>query len=172
MKRITLYIAVAALLAAGACKTNEANYRAAYEAAKEKIDTDNADIDVALMDKERPRPMVFGADTLPTRSFFIGYTTDGGADKDRSLVKGYCVVVGKFKQVFNARSMRQRLIANGYPSALVIHDTLKDYYVIATTTNDTRQAAIDLAKVRADSSLVLKSPFPYVLLPGHLHRHR
>lgn len=170
MKPYILLLIALVVMGMSSCKTTEANYRSAYEVAKEKKDADNADVDMTLLDKQQPKPTVFGTDTIPTRSFFIGYTKDGGADKDRSVVKGFCIVVGKFKQVFNARSMRQRLIDNGYPGAFVVHDNLKDYYVVASATNNAHQAALDLAKVKADSSLVLKPPFPYVLMPGHLHR--
>ena len=53
------------LIAASSCKTNEANYRAAYEVAKEKQLTGEEDIDRQLLDQQRPRPTVFGTDTLP-----------------------------------------------------------------------------------------------------------
>ncbi len=170
MKHYVLPLIAFALLATASCKTTEENYRSAYETAKEKKEADNADVDVALFDKQQPQPTVFGSDTIPTRSFFIGYTKDGGADQDHSVVKGFCIVVGKFKQVFNARSMRQRLIESGYPGAFVVHDNLKDYYVVATTSNNAHQASLDLERVKNDTGLVLKPPFPYVLMPGHLHR--
>lgn len=170
MKKIYPFVISILLLGVYSCKTTEANYRSAYEAAKEKKEAETSDVEQKLLDQQNPRTMVVGSDTIPVRTFYIGYTRDGGADKDRSVVKGYCVTVGKFKQVFNARSMRQRLIDNGYPGAFVVHDNMKDYYVIATATNDSHQAAVDLERVRRDSSLVLKPPFPYILMPGHLHR--
>ena len=170
MKKLVLPLAVLLLLGAAGCKTTEANYRTAYEKAKEKKISEKDEDDAKLMDLQRPRMTAFGADTLPVRSFYIGYTRDGGADKDHSVVKGFCVVVGQFKQVFNARSMRQRLIADGYADALVVNDNMKNYYVVATTSNNAHQASLDLERVNADKKLVLKPPFPYVLLPGHLHR--
>ena len=158
------------LIAASSCKTYEANYRAAYEVAKEKQLTGEEDIDRQLLDQQRPRPTVFGTDTLPIRTEYIGYTKGGGADSDKTVVKRYCVVVGKFKQAFNTRSMRERLMRSGYPRALVLHNNMKEYYVIANTTPDPHTARLMLDSVLADPSLSLKSPFPYILRPGHLAR--
>lgn len=170
MKKIIYFIAAALLMMAYACKTTEANYRAAYEAAKAKQMTGDSVIDKGLTDQQRPIPYYINGDTLPVRSEYIGYTKDGGADSDRRVVKRYCVVVGQFKQVFNARSMRQRLMQHGYPRALVLHNSMKDYYVIANTTMDAHAATLMLDSVKADSSIVLRPPYPYILIPGHYGR--
>jgi len=163
---ITLLI----LIGSSACKPTESNYRSAYLAAKEMQLTGDSLTDVQLLNQQRPRPVVFGSDTLPMRTEYIGYTKDGGADSDKTVVKRYCVVVGKFKQVFNARSMRQRLMQSGYHRALVLHNQLKDYYVIANTTADPHIARLMLDSVLADPGLTLKPPYPYILRPGHLAR--
>lgn len=162
--------AIALLLSANACRTTEANYKAAYEATRQRQLTGDSLTDKGLLDQQRPKPMVFGSDTLPVRTEYIGYTKDGGADTMRTRVKRYCVVVGQFRQVFNARSMRQRLMDHGYHNALVLHNSMKDYYVIANTTPDPHIARLMLDSVKADTSLVLRSPYPYILRPGHLAR--
>ncbi len=59
-----------------------------------------------------------GQDTLPIRTEAIGYTDGGGAS--RETVRKYNIVVGQFKQVFNARQMRERLMAGGYPDAFIV----------------------------------------------------
>lgn len=174
MKRLLPFAAILAalsLLPFSACKTTEANYRSAYEAARQKqLSTGDSLTDAHLLDQQRPKPMVFGPDTLPVRTEHIGYTRDGGADSDHSVVKRYCIVVGRFQQVFNARSMRSRLIDHGYPNALVLHNSSKEYYVIASASNDPHQARLMLDSVKADSSIVLRPPYPYILRPGHLAR--
>lgn len=170
MKRLLIPIAAALLLTVGSCKPTEANYRSAYEAAHQKQLTGDSLTDQGLLDQQRPKPMVFGTDTLPVRTEYIGYTKGGGADSDRTVVKRYCVVVGRFKQVFNARMMRERLMQNGYGHALVLHNNMKEYYVVANTTKDPHQARLMLDSVNADTSLVLKPPYPYILRPGHLAR--
>ncbi|MCM1349545.1 MAG: hypothetical protein NC338_09055 [Firmicutes bacterium] len=170
MKKL-VYAAIIAIIATMvACKPTEANYRSAYESAKQKQLTGDSLIDQGLIDQQRPKPLIVGADTLPVRTEYIGYTKGGGADSDRSVVKRYCVVVGKFKQTFNARSMRQRLIDQGYDNALVLHNSLKDYYVIANTTPNAHTARLMLDSVLADTTLRLKAPYPYILRPGHLVR--
>lgn len=168
MKKL-LYLAFILIFASvTACKTTEANYRAAYEVTKQKQLTGDSTIDRQLMDRDRPREMVFGTDTLPVRTEYIGYTKDGGADSDRTKVKRYCVAVGKFKQPFNAHSMRRRLIEHGYTGALVLHNSSKDYYVVSSTTSDPHTALLMLDSIRHSEWLVIRPPFPYILRPGHL----
>ncbi len=168
MRKIFIPVAAALLLYTAACKTNEANYRSAYEAAKEKQLTGDSLTDKGLLDQQRPKPMVFGSDTLLCRTEYIGYTRDGGADLDKSKVKKFCVTVGKFKQVFNARSMRERLLSHGYPRAMVLHNNMKEYYVVANTTGNAHEASLMVDSVKADTALTLRAP--YILLPGHLNR--
>ena len=78
----------------------------------------------------------------------------------------YGVVVGKFKQIFNARSMRERLAANGYPEAIVVYNGSQEYFVVACSTSVPAEAATLLDKVRADTSLTLRDPYPYILRPA------
>ncbi|MDE5685779.1 MAG: hypothetical protein K2I26_04390 [Paramuribaculum sp.] len=172
MKKLPILFCLILLLGFAACKTTEANYKAAYDAAREKQLTGDSLIDFGLTDQQRPKNMVFGADTLPVRTEYIGYTKGGGADSDKSVVKRFCVVVGRFKQVFNAKSMRERLMSSGYGNALVLHNNMKEYYVIANTSDNPHTASLMLDSVRADGSLVLKAPYPYILQPGHLARKR
>ncbi|MDE6099993.1 MAG: hypothetical protein K2G01_03030 [Paramuribaculum sp.] len=172
MKKLFYFLFVSIVFCLAACKTTEANYKAAYEAAREKQLTGDSLIDYGLLDQQRPKPMVFGNDTLPVRTEYVGYTKGGGADSDKSVVKRYCVVVGRFKQVFNAKSMRERLIESGYGNSLVLHNGMKEYYVIANGSNDPHTARLMLDSVRSDSQLVLKQPYPYILQPGHLSRKR
>ena len=104
MKKIFLFVAVVAAMALGACKTTEANYKAAYEAAKIQ-QRQSADIDSTIYGKVRRQGTMMqlsvGQDTLPIRTEAIGYTDGGGAS--RETVRKYNIVVGQFKQVFNAR---------------------------------------------------------------------
>lgn len=170
MKRLFYIVAVTAMTLCAACKPSEANYKMAYESAKQKQLTGDSLIDAGLTDQQRPRLMVFGGDTLPVVTDYVGYTKDGGADTNRAIVKRYCVVVGKFKQVFNARSMRERLNAQGYSNAFVLHNNMKDYFVIAASTRDHHEARMLLDSIAADKNMVLKAPYPYILQPRHLAR--
>ena len=168
MKKLLFIIAAALLLGAYACKTNEANYRDAYEKAKEKqTDTGDSLTTAMLRQSDQPKMTLIGGDTLPARTFAIAAKVDAGSEEG---VKKYCVVVGKFRQIFNASSMCSRLQETGYPDACVVHDRQKYYFVIASSTNVAAEVALLMQAVIADKSIVLQQPFPYILRPAHLVR--
>lgn len=172
MKRLHyLILAIAVLtISMGACKTNEANYRDAYEKAMAKqTDTGDSLTTAQLRQSQNPRMQLIAGspDTLPVMTFAITKKADAGSDEG---VKKFCIVVGRFKQIFNARSMCERLATSGYPDACVVHDRMNYYYVIATSTNQPEQIKSLLNKCAKDSTLVLRPPFPYVLRPAHLVR--
>lgn len=157
------------MFAASACKTTEANYRAAYETAvgaeRQKSAVDST-IYSRIRNSARMSDMVVGSDTLSIRTEHIGFTDDGGAS--RESVKRYCIVVGQFKQLFNARQMRKRLQANGYDDAFIIHTREPLYYVCSATCSSPEEAKDAIRRVEADKSLVLRDPLPFVLRPAHI----
>ena len=171
MKKIFLFVAVVAAMALGACKTTEANYKAAYEAAKIQ-QRQSADIDSTIYGKVRRQGTMIqlsvGQDTLPIRTEAIGYTDGGGAS--RETVRKYNIVVGQFKQVFNARQMRERLMAGGYPDAFIVHTREPLYYVVTQTVDTPEEALAAYDKVKTDKNIVLRDPLPFVLRPAHLAR--
>ena len=171
MKKILLLIAAIAATGLYSCKTTEANYRAAYETAAAKRANDTA-LDSATMGKlertDLPRDLKVNGITLPVRTLAIGYDEEGGSLRDN--VKRYNVVVGQFRQLFNAKEMRKRLLSEGYEGAMVIHDRQPMYYVVAATTDSPEEAQAQLEKVRTDSRISLKAPLPWILRPAHLAR--
>ncbi|MCM1163695.1 MAG: SPOR domain-containing protein [Muribaculaceae bacterium] len=170
MKRTPLLL-LAGVLALSACKTTEANYKAAYEAAVAQ-QRDVAELDSTIYGAVRKQAgmsvLKVGADSLPLRTEYIGYTENGGAS--RSSIHRYNVVVGQFKQVFNARQMRERLMANGYPDAVIVHTREPLYYVVTATVSTPEEALEQYNRVKADRSIVLKAPLPFILRPAHLAR--
>ena len=159
------------LLSVSSCKTNENNYRQAYETAvaknREASGVDST-IYARIRNSARTSDLVVGSDSLPMRTEYVGYTENGGAS--REMLKRYNVVVGQFKQVFNAREMRARLQANGYPEAFIIHTREPLYYVCTATCQSTEEAAAAFDKARNDKSIVLRPPVPFILRPAHLAR--
>ena len=172
MKHPLILCALIAALALTGCKTNEANYRAAYEVAKAKqsrnIDLDGSGDTSGLHGMDTPRPTTVQGVTLPMRTETISFTKDGGARQENIL--RYNIVVGRFRQIFNATQMRQRLMDSGYPQACIVNNRDKVYFVIAHSCATPAQAAEALAKVKADKNLRLTSPLPFVLEPAHLSR--
>lgn len=162
---------ILAALSLGACKTTEANYKAAYEAAVTQ-QRDVADLDSTIYGRIRNQAnmsvLKVGADSLPLRTEYVGYTDNGGATREN--LKRYNIVVGQFKQVFNARQMRERLQAAGYADAMIVHTREPLYYVITASVSTPEEALDALSKVKKDRSIVLKSPLPFILRPAHMAR--
>lgn len=156
-------------VAMSACRTNEANYRAAYEIAKEKrVETGDSTTTAALRGSMEPKSMAVDGVTLPVLTLPVSVVK---ADSDNAAeLKRYCVIVGTFKQIFNARSMSERLIGQGYDGAFVVKDRNQDHYVVAGATNDATEAHLLIERLKSDQSVVLRSPFPYALRPAQLVR--
>lgn len=157
-----------AMLAVG-CKTNEANYRQAYETAKEGMKNKNA-IDSTIYSRIRNNAqttnLIVGNDTLGVRTEHIAIPQDGGMTRER--LKRYNVVVGQFKQIFNARQMRERLQNSGYADAFIINTAEPLYYVCTQTCTTADEAVHELEKVKNDKSIVLREPLPFLLRPAHI----
>lgn len=167
MKRIIIAVAGIIALSFSACKTTEANYRTAYEVAKQKqTSTMDSAVNAKLQNEQLPKNLVCDGVTLPVRTLSIGITKNGGGDI--KTLKRYNAVTAQFRQLFNAQSMRQRLIECGFDSAFLLHDSRTNYYVVATTTASAQEAFETLDKIKADTTLHLKAPFPYILRPSHL----
>lgn len=167
MKRILLISCCAAILwAATGCKTTEANYKAAYEMAKEKS-AEKSPVDGTIYEQMRREAidsrLVVNGDSIPMVTAQIsvvpGYSTP-------QSVKRYSVVVNQFKQVFNAKSQVDRLRAAGYPDALLVVTAEPLYYVVAASADTPEDIAGQFKKVADDKSIVKKSPFPWVLRPA------
>ncbi len=173
MRFNALTIAVAALVMTGmaGCKTTEKNYREAYEIAKQKqtsADEDIADLTDKVKDSRQPRQVTVDGQSLMMLTEPVGYPKDGGVSREN--VRRYNVVVGKFKQIFNAKAMRTRLVQSGYADAMVLSDRFNEFYVVAVTCNTPAEARAAIARIDADTSLKLQPPFPWVLRPAHLAR--
>lgn len=153
-----------------ACKTTEENYRKAYEAAAIQ-QRESSGVDSTIYGRIRNSAvrsmLTVGTDSLPLRKEYVGYTDGGGSSRDNVL--RYCVVVGQFRQVFNARQMRQRLIDNGYPEAMIVHTREPLYYVVAASVSTPEEALQAWRRVTSDKNLVLRDPMPFILTPARFN---
>lgn len=173
MKRFV--IALAAMAALAACKTTEANYRSAYETTVEHQKAQAAaDAEAGIPVKSltqygRPKPMVTqSGDTLMLLTEPVALTPEGGATHE--TLRRYNVVVGQFRQIFNAKAMLARLREGAYPDAIILNTRLPLYYVITNSVATQAEAVKALRNVEADTTLRLASPLPFVLRPAHLAR--
>lgn len=170
MKKLFYLILVSAvLIGVASCKTTEANYKTAYEIAKKKkTETGDSLIDRSLANSNNPKLMVIQGVQLPVFTEYVGLTK--GEFTEGYKIKRYCVVVGKFTQLFNARQMRKRMINCGYDDACLLQNRTNQFYVSVATTADPVQADSLLQSVKNDTAIVLREPYPYILRPGQLVR--
>ena len=163
-----LLLAAIIALSAASCKTTEENYRKAYEAATEQ-QREATGLDSTIYGRIRNQAvtsrLAVGGDSLPVRREYIGYTDGEGASREN--IRRYNVVVGQFKQVFNARQMRRRLIDAGYDNAMIVHTREPLYYVISASVSTPEEALAAWQRVTSDRSLVLKSLLPFILTPAN-----
>lgn len=167
MKQFKILIAIMTIaVSLNSCKTTEANYRKAYEAAKEKqMEAGDSTVTTGLKNNLLPKDIIIHGIEIPLRTEVIGFTKDGGATKEN--LKVYNIAVASFKQLFNAKSMCERLREHDY-NAFLLHNRDLTYYVICATTDNVQEAKNCLDKIKADKDFVLKTPFPYVLRAAHL----
>lgn len=161
--RILLIVFLAAV-ALVSCKTTEENYRKAYErtvAARAEQDS----IDQTIYGRERHNMTEHSVSTpageVKVKSQFVR-VTDGGGGIPESL-RRYNVVAGQFKQIFNAKSFRERLADGGYPSAFVVETAEPYYYIVVGSFSDVQQAQAQLEKLAKDKSVTVKPPCPFIL---------
>lgn len=162
MRQTTFFIIVITFLGViSSCKTTEENYRAAYEKAVAGRDSLTA-FENTIYGRQRRNAgsslTMVGNDTVEIISNRVQVTEGGGGIREN--LKPYNVVVGQFKQLMNAKSLRERLVDAGYPSTFVVQ-TAEPYYYIVLNSYLSRDDA-----VRACAELKGKKDFPIALRDG------
>lgn len=167
MKHI-IYIAAAAALAMGAasCKTSEEAYRAAYErAVAGRADEDPLEGTVygAARRPLGTRIAIAGTDTAEVVTHRVKVTEGGGGVAE--WLRPYSVVVGRMKQRFNALSMRERLVDEGYPRTFVVETGEPYYYIVAASYDSEAEAVAECARLRrlADFPVPMRGGLPFIL---------
>lgn len=161
MKTITLTVSgiLLCFFCFVSCKTTEKNYKNAYDIAvqknKEGIDDDTYN---KIKNESKAPVTVIGNDSVRLKTEFIKIT-DGNPDE----LKKYSIVVGQFKQVFNARSFRDRLKSNKYP-AYVVENREATYYVIAHGFDTETEAAGYLKNIHQNIPFRLPVEEPWILV--------
>lgn len=167
MRKITLLAAIALTVSAlSSCKTNEENYRKAYEAAKQR---ESEGLEETVYDRirreARPVTSVVGNDTLQMKREYVSLAPD--QQLAASALKRYNVVVAQFKQIFHARSMTRRFSEGGYDGAFIVQTREPLYYVVAFASDDASAAADAMKALQKESPVTLRDPFPWILYPSN-----
>lgn len=147
------------------CKTTEANYKAAYERAMAGRDSVMA-LENTIYGHERQkidtRKIRVGSDTIEVMRQLVKVTPGGGGIREN--LRQYCVVVGRFKQRFNAMQMQERITDQGdVPGAFVVETAEPYYYVVSRSFSTLQEAAAMVTDYRKTPPLPMKSPLPYIL---------
>lgn len=164
-KYLILNILAAVIFTVAGCKTSESNYREAYEKAIAGREA-NADLDSTVYGTVR-RQMSVREVVLPDGTTVPVYVqhvrvTDGGGGIPENL-RRYNVVVGRFKQLFNAKSLRNRLVDdNVFPGAFVVQTAEPYYYIVASSWSSLAEAAAAMRAMPANAP-AMKEPLPFIL---------
>ena len=154
--------AMVALVFIASCKPSETAYREAYESAKAaREQTADSVSYTRLSPNQRQVKVVADGDTISAVYLPVVVIENGGGI--RESLKAYSVVVGQFKQVFNARQMQERISQRGYPGAFVVRTGEPRYLVLATSVHSASEAAAAMQKIKADTTFRFHSPLPYIL---------
>lgn len=149
---------ICVVLFSGGCKPTENNYRAAYDAAKNKREKANEEQFVpttGLLNDEGISMKVVEGDTLYVTRDRLSRNID-----NPDLLKTYNVAVGVYKMNTNAKAQAQALADKGYP-AFAVQTTGDRWYAIAASFDTLEEARKFIADFRK------KNPgYPYIGLPG------
>ena len=155
------------------CHTSEENYRAAYEktvAARAESDS----LEHTIYGAERRRLVTAQVETpdgpVEVRRQLVR-VTDGGGGINENLHQ-YNVVVGQFKQLFNAKSLRERLVDMGYPGAFVVETGEPFYFIVLDSFDDVAEASHALEAFRSSGKIAMKEPCPFILDASRRRRPR
>lgn len=164
MKKTIIGIAVM-LLGLSACKTTEANYRAAYDktiAAREAQDDDDDNIYGGIQRRMSSTYVLDGRDSVAVSVKHVSLVTD--ADQSKAEMKKYNLIGGQFKQRFNAMSLSRRYADAGWPDAFVVQTAEPYYYIVVGTYDTISEARQAEAKLKSDSPVELHQPLPFILI--------
>lgn len=155
-----LVVVVVALSGFTSCKSNEANYRAAYDITRER-QREMAGVDentYARIEAERTaNTAVVMGDSVRMVTTYVDIV-----DGTRADIKPYNVVVGEYRQLFNARSFRNRLINNGHGS-YVVKDPESTYYVVVEGFDTAPEAAEYLKNISTKVAIKIPIAKPWIL---------
>jgi len=156
---ILLIIALAAFMGMTSCKTNEKNYKAAYDKAVVKQRNGIDSLTIAKIEKEN------NAATAIVKGDSVRLITEFAnmVDGKYTDVKRFNVVVAEFKQIFNARSMRDRInsIQKDAP-AYVVMNNKRLYYVISHGFATAPEAADYLKNIKKRLKMEVPLEYPWI----------
>jgi len=162
MKKWILMMALVAMLAS--CHSNEKNYRAAYDKAREKYESGIGKENYDRVQAERMRStQVINGDSVRLLTFHTNIVDDTTAIRKR-----YSVIIASFSQKFNAISYRDRLRnEEGYESYVLYGGTStsnRKYYVAVKGFDEKELAAAFVKRIDDYVRLRVLEPRAWILV--------
>lgn len=125
-------VAVLLSLSFASCKPKQSAYHAAYERAQQRQIAQQA----ATQDAVRPMPAPVASQDASVREERVK-PADGA---DENGLRAYSVVIGSFQNITNARSLRERMLGEGFPAILAQNED--GMYRVVVTSFDTKSEAV------------------------------
>lgn len=131
MKRLLITLSALAVLATmTSCKPKKSAYRAAYERAKQK------EITQQNRTEEETTPVVNVADDHTVSERIMP-----AQGEDEKGLRAYSVVIGSFQNLTNAKSLKERMIAEGYRAILAQNES--GMYRVIVSSFDNKADAVN-----------------------------
>ncbi len=157
-KYLSILVFACIMLLVTSCKSSESNYRMAYEKAKAAMnDGVSAETTARIETEKKSNTAVIAGDSLRLITDRVNIVDDKSA-----VMKPFGVVVGEYKQLFNARSFRDRLKKEGQPAYVVMNGE-RMYFVVAHGFDTSVEAAEFLKNVRAKVKMKIPIEKPWIL---------
>lgn len=136
------------------CKTTESNYKAAYETAAERraSKVDAEDDFLSIPDQ-----------SVTVTTFLSPIKTTEKDTITPAEAPRFSVAVNKFKQVFNAKALCNRLRADGWTSAYVAQTPEDEYYVMARGFANEDEAKVCLQEIKSDKRVPFGRGYPTLI---------
>lgn len=161
MKKIFIIASIIVLaLGVASCHSTEANYKAAYDKAMEKHQEGVGAETYAKIQAERVRfTEVINGDSVRLVAMHVNEFKDNNNPAQR-----YSIVVGEFKQIFNAQNYANRLQQEeGFASYVLYGGPDMKYYVVIKGFDDKEIAAAFLKGMGKKVKMKILEPLPWIL---------
>lgn len=160
-KIITIVMATVLMsLVMTSCKTSEENYKAAYDiaASKQRSGVDNKVSAFIEREKRLGEVRVVSGDSIRFTSQYVS-----PLDEENTEIHKYGIVVGDFKQKFNATSYRNRINnETGENTAYIVVGQDKNYMVIYKGF-DTKEEAAEFMKDKSNFKITIPKTGMWIL---------
>lgn len=141
MKKIIIAILGLTLIGGfTSCKPKKSAYRAAYEKAKQREMAETVSNDA----QDEIQPIVkSGEGAAVVRERVVP-----AKGEDVNILRSYSVVIGSFQNLTNAKSLKERMINDGY-NATLAQNEMGMYRVIVTSFDNKEDAVVSRESIKA-----------------------